>query len=106
MLGNIPLNPEASKEQTAWDRTYNKLNLKVGFILCFHTLILLSLIAWSIYEMHLPEYFANGKVVDADIHIIKVILISTIAFLYNLAAGIPLEIFAKRAEGNLGERPA
>lgn len=106
MFGNITLNPEATSEQTAWDKAYNKLNLKVGLILCFHSLILLSLIAWSIYEMRLPEYFANGKVIDAYEHGIKVIVISTIAFLYNLAVGIPLDIFAKRKERNLGERPA
>lgn len=105
MLGNITLDPEATSEQATWDKAYNKLNLKVGLILCFHSLILLSLIAWSIYEMRLPEYFANGKVIDADEHGVKVIVISAIAFLYNLAVGIPLDIFAKRAEGKLGTRP-
>ena len=106
MFGNITLNPEATPEQTAWDKAYNKLNLRVGLFLGFHSLIMLSLIAWSIYEMRLPEYFANGKVIDADEHSMKVIVISIIAFLYNLAVGVPFYIFAKRAKRNLGERPA
>jgi hypothetical protein len=105
MLGHITLDPEATAEQTAWDKAYNKLNLRVGLILGLHSLVLLFLIAWSIYESRLPEYFANGKVIDADTHSMKVIVISTIAFLYNLAVGIPFYIFAKRAERNLGARP-
>lgn len=105
MLGSVTLDPQDISEQTAWDKGYNKLNLRVSALLALHILIVLSFIAWGVSEAHLPEYFANGKVVDADTHGMNSLKIAMGGFLFNIAAWLPLRSFAKRAEDKLGERP-
>lgn len=105
MLGNITLDPAATSEQTTWDKAYNKLNLKVGLILCFQFLMTLFFIAWYVYDQHIPEYFATGVVHESAKHGGSGTGITILMALCNLTVGLPLYIFAKRAERKLGARP-